>query len=115
MGFDAILAHADGGGQWSRRRWGPRPLLVFTRQRAMTRLFLTLPTCAALCAVAVLIAHGPAKLSAAQAQGSPAPLSFEVASVRRAPPVGAGGPVSIRIAGLQGNRWSADGVTLLML
>src|SRR5690606_8488471 len=45
----------------------------------------------------------------------PVAPAFEVASVRRTPPVGPGGAVSIRIGGLQGNRWSADGVTLLML
>ena len=71
---------------------------------------------AAVYAMAVVIAHAPTHLKAdRQAPSAPPPLSFEVASVKRTPPVGPGGAVSIRLGGLQGNRWSADGVTLLML
>jgi uncharacterized protein (TIGR03435 family) len=66
--------------------------------------------------MAVLIAHAPTHLEADRQAPSPtAPHSFEVASVKRTPPVAPGGAVSIRLGGLRGNRWSADGVTLLML
>ena len=41
--------------------------------------------------------------------------AFEVASVKRSPPLGAGGAIMVRMGGLQGNRWTADGVTLFML
>ena len=49
-----------------------------------------------------------------EAPANAAGLAFEVTSVRRTPPL-ASGAVSVRLGGLQGNRWSADGVTLLML
>ena len=69
-----------------------------------------------MCAVAFLIAYAPTHLAAGrQTSSAPVPLSFEVASVKRTPPVGPGGAVTIRMGGLQRNRWSADGVTLLML
>ena len=41
--------------------------------------------------------------------------AFEVASVKRSPPLGANGAITVRLGGLQGNRWTADGVTLFML
>ena len=76
----------------------------------------TLARCGAMGAVAALVAIGAPHVAARQqTPGTPAKLSFEVASVRRTPPVEPGGAVSIRMGGLQGNRWSADGVTLLML
>lgn len=82
----------------------------------MPNLWFTPPARAVMCAVALLIALGSTKgVAGLQTPVTPVAPSFEVASVRRMPPVGPGGAVSIRMGGLQGNRWSADGVTLLML
>jgi uncharacterized protein (TIGR03435 family) len=61
-----------------------------------------------------LLAMIGAPPAAARRQDAARAPAFEVASVKRTPPIG-NGAVSVRLGGLQGNRWAAEGVTLFML
>lgn len=83
----------------------------------MPTLRLTRLAAAASVTVAILfttlglpIAAGPQREQAK----TPAP-TFEVASITRTPPIGNTGAIAIRLGELQGNRWIAEGITLLML
>jgi uncharacterized protein (TIGR03435 family) len=71
-------------------------------------------TVAAFGAAVLLASLGEPVAARQDAAGKPAVPTFEVASIKRAAPAG-DGPIAIRLGGLQGNRWIAQNVTLLML